>query len=111
MIRTAPRLIRKRPRRLHRFVPILHMQQMSCAESRYCEECIDNFAAQAEHLRPGHAWTVDGGKVIFMEDVIAASILGRPLAEDEVVVHKDGNVLNNVRANLEVVKIPDLGIQ
>ena len=49
--------------------------------------------------------------MIFMEDVIAASILGRPLAEDEVVVHKDGNVLNNVRANLEVVKIPDLGIQ
>jgi hypothetical protein len=56
------------------------------------------FAEQAESERPGHVWTVVEGKVVFMEDTIAQSILGRPLNEKEAAIHKDQNPLNNTRA-------------
>jgi hypothetical protein len=35
-----------------------------------------------------------------MEDVIMEGILGRPLADDEYVSHRNGNTLDNRRSNL-----------
>ena len=66
-------------------------------------------AELAESERLGHVWTVVEGKVVFMEDAIAESILGRPLNYKEAAIHKDQNPLNNTRANIEIVTIPDMG--
>jgi hypothetical protein len=100
--------IRKVPRKFHKFVPILSSMGPCNDDNDYCDECMANFAAIAESQRPGHVWAVDHGRVIFLEDKIAESMLGRPLNPDETVVHRDSNVLNNTRANLEVVRIPNL---
>jgi hypothetical protein len=70
-----------------------------------CDECMANFVAQVEYERPGHTWTVIEGKLVYMEDLVATSMLGRPLTPNEQVVHKDSNPSNNNRANLEIVKI------
>jgi hypothetical protein len=67
------------------------------------------FAEQAESQRPGHVWTVVEGKVVFMEDAVAESMLGRPLEKNEAAIHRDNNPLNNTRANIEVVTIPEMG--
>jgi|ERR1700677_3981451 len=97
---------RRRPYPVWR--PYVSSMNRECGHGEFCSECIANFAAEAEHERPGHVWTVYEGKVVFMEDKIAESMLGRSLSADEVVIHKDGNVLNNERANLEIVTLPDL---
>lgn len=109
MVRTYPHAIRKRPRRFHKFVPYVSMQEDFCHGDHVCEACMESFAAEAEHNRPGHVWALDDGHVIYLEDKIAESMLGRPLNSSEVAVHKDGDFTNNTRANIEIVTIPDLG--
>jgi len=103
--------IRKVPRpKGHKLYPVLARirKEYECNDHNdYCDECMANFAAIAESQRPGHVWAVDRG-VVFLEDKIAELMLGRPLNQDETVVHRDSNVLNNTRANLEVVRIPNL---
>lgn len=108
MIRTYPHPIRKRPRRFHKFIPYLSLEN-DCGDCNICSECMANYAEQAENERPGHAWAIEDGKVIFIEDKIAESMLGRPLNANEVVVHKDSDPFHNTRANLEIVTIPDMG--
>lgn len=49
-----------------------------------------------------YARTLIEGKVVYMHNMIMEQILGRPLKDDEVVKHKDGNGLNNQRENLEL---------
>lgn len=101
--------IRKRPRpKAHKFYPILSRSHEDCEHCDLCNECMVELSEQAENERPGHVWTVVEGKVVFMEDAIAQSILGRPLNEKEAAIHKDQNPLNNTRANIEIVTIPDL---
>jgi len=103
------KIARKIPRRNRYWIPRLSMMNQGCNScGEYCEECMANFSAEAEYQRPVHAWTIVNGKVVFLEDVIAASMLGRPLAFHEIVIHKDGNVANNERANLEIVTIPEM---
>jgi hypothetical protein len=48
-----------------------------------------------------HAVSDDG---IYMEDMIMERVLGRPLADNETVFHRDGNTLNNCDNNLYVMK-------
>jgi hypothetical protein len=56
--------------------------------------------------RPGyHAYRVEDGKIIYMEDQIMEMELGRKLRIDEEVRHKNGNTLDNRRSNLEVVTV------
>lgn len=77
-------------------------------EPEYCDACMEAFQAQVDNERPGHVWAVDNGQIIYLEDVVAQQILGRKLREDEVVVHKNQNPLDNRRANLEVVDLEGL---
>jgi hypothetical protein len=110
MIRLSrPRLRYKRPRFIpqHRFYPVLSEMRKE-QECEYCDACLSEFQNQVDSERPGHVWTILKGKVAYIEDCIAESMLGRPLNPDEVVVHKDGNPFHNDRANLEIVKIPDM---
>jgi hypothetical protein len=54
--------------------------------------------------RPGyHAYRVEDGRIIYMEDEIMEMHLGRKLRIDEQVVHKNGNTLDNRSDNLEIV--------
>lgn len=48
-----------------------------------------------------HAVSEDG---VYMEDLIMESILGRPLADDEVPWHRNSNTLDNRRSNLVLMK-------
>ena len=98
----------KRPRRPRVWRPYLSAQD-SCHGDHVCEACMECFAAEAEHTRPGHLWTVVDGKIVFMEDQVAASMLGRPLLPTEAVVHKNGDPLINTRENLEIVTMPEMG--
>lgn len=77
-------------------------------EPEYCDACMEAFQAQVDNERPGHAWAVDDGKVIYLEDMIAENNLGRRLTENEVVIHRDKNPLNNTWENLEVVNLEGL---
>jgi hypothetical protein len=70
---------------------------------------MESYAAEAEYNRPGHVWTVIDRKVVYLEDQVAASMLGRPLNPNEVVIHKNGDPLINTRENLEIMMIPDMG--
>ena len=104
-----PRSLRKMPRpKPHKLVPVLRSIRESYECSEYCSECMAEFEAQAERERPGHVWAVDKGKVIFLEDVVVEHRLGRKLMENEAVVHRNSNVLDNRDDNLEVVRIPNL---
>ena len=102
--------IRKRPRpKMHKFQPIVsQMNKDVCDDCHICNACLESFAAEAEYNRPGHAWAVDDGKVIYLEDVVVEHHLGRKLTTKEGVLHKDGNVLNNKLENLEVINIENL---
>ena len=111
MIRTYPHPIRKRPRRFHKFIPVL-------ASMNECEECCDvcntcmaDLQEKVDNERPGHVWAYDDGKIVYLEDVVVEARLGRKLRENETVIHTNGNILDNRDANLEVVEIPDLGVQ
>lgn len=99
----------KRPRRPHVFRTRLTADV--CHGDHICSACMEGFAAEAEYNRPGHAWTIIAGKIVYQEDVVAASMLGRLLNSNEGVIHKDGNPLNNNRANIEIVTIPDTGAE
>jgi hypothetical protein len=85
------------------------MQEDFCHGDHVCEACMEAYAAEAEYNRPGHVWTVIEGKVAYLEDQVAASMLGRPLNPNETVVHRDSDPKNNQRANIEIVVIPDMG--
>ena len=109
MIRSYSHPIRKRPRQKpHKFEAIVSKMNDVCHDDHICADCMAGYAAEAEYNRPGHAWAVQDGKVIYLEDKISESILGRPLNIREVAVHKNGNVLDNRRDNIEIVIIPDM---
>ena len=100
---------RKRPRpKMHKFYPYVSHMNDVCHDDHICNDCMACYAAEAEHNRPGHAWAVDDGKVIYLEDVVVEHHLGRKLTTKEGVLHKDGNVLNNKLENLEVINIENL---
>ncbi len=97
--------IRKRPRRFHKFTPILASHNQ-CSE--YCDECMANFAAQAEYERPGHLWRVEKGELHFKEDDLMENHLGRNLKPNEIVIIKNDDPEDCRIENLEVVEIPDM---
>lgn len=99
----------RRPRKPRVFRPYLSANNRGCGNcGEFCQECMENFAAEAEYERPGHIWALDGSKIIYLEDCVAQSMLGRPLLPNETVIHKDNNPANNDRANLEIVTLPEL---
>lgn len=98
------RIIRKRPRKVHKFEPIL--SRMGHCENEVCNECMAAMQKQVDNDRPGHVWAVEDGKIIYMEDEIMEHRLGRPLRSTESVIHKNGNVLDNRDRNLELVELP-----
>jgi hypothetical protein len=104
---SRPKFIRKRPRRFHKFQAILSASHNDCECCEICNECWEKFASQAEHDRPGHLWRVEDGKIIYIEDDIAAQVLGRPLNNHEVVVHRNNKPLDNRKENLDIVTIPE----
>lgn len=56
-----------------------------------------------------HAVSDDG---VYMEDLIMEKVLGRPLADDEIVFHNNSDTLDNRRANLVLMKFGvDLGLE
>lgn len=60
-------------------------------------------------IKNGHVYRYDdNGNLIFMEDAIMEMRLGRKLTDNEEVVHKNGNPLDNRDANLELVVIRSL---
>lgn len=56
-----------------------------------------------ERILSGHVYRIDGDRAIFMEDVVMESRLGRKLAVNERVRHKNDDFLDNCDANLELV--------
>ena len=101
------RIIRKRARKFHKFVPILS-QSHDCEHCDVCNDCMDAMQAQVDRDRPGHAWRTEKGQIIYMEDAVVEHHLGRKLEVTEQIVHKNGNVLDNRMANLEIVKVERL---
>jgi hypothetical protein len=77
----------------------------------HCDVCIDcqrAMAEDAEHDRPGHVFSIQHGKIVYLEDAIIETRLGRKLKPTETVLHKDGDPKNNVPENLELVSIETL---
>ena len=54
-----------------------------------------------------YAYTIIDGKTVYMHNMIAEAMLGRELLPDEVVIHENGNTLDNRRDNLKVIKAND----
>lgn len=109
MIRTYSGPIRKRPRpKAHKLQPIL-ASMSECEHSDICDTCMSKYQTQVDNERPGHVWAVDDNKIIYLEDQIASAILGRPLELTEVAVHRNGDLLDNRRENIEIITIPDMG--
>ncbi len=77
-------------------------------EPEYCNACMEAFQAQVDNERPRHVWTIRNGHLAYMEDVVAEHHLGRELTENEVVIHRDNDPLNNTWGNLEVVNLEGL---
>lgn len=77
-------------------------------DSEYCDACMEAFQAQVDNERPGHVWTIQNGRVAYLEDAVMEMELGRKLREDEVVVHRNGDLLDCRRENLEVVNLEGL---
>ena len=77
-------------------------------EPDYCDACMEAFQAQVDNERPGHVWTIRNDHLAYMEDVVAEHHLGRELTENEVVIHRDKDPLNNTWENLEVVNLEGL---
>ena len=100
---------RKRPRpKMHKFHPYVSHMNDVCHDDHICNDCMACYAAEAEHNRPGHAWAVDEGKLIYLEDVVYAHHLGRPLRPTESIVHRNGDVKDNRLENLELITIDTL---
>jgi hypothetical protein len=111
MIRTPyTHPIRKRPRQKpHKFEAIVSKMNDVCDDCGHiCQACMEAYAAEAEYNRPGHVWAVAEGKVIYLEDKVIESRLGRPLKATEGVLHRNGDVHDNCFENLEVVNIDNL---
>ena len=109
MIRTPyARFIRKRPRKFHKFIPILSLESDCC---EYCSECMEGFQAEVDRDRPGHLWRVEDGKVRYKEDDVMEKHLGRKLKENETVIIKNDNPNDCSIENLEIVEIPDMGTE
>ena len=110
MIRTYPHVIRKRPRpKVHKFEAIVSKMNDVCDDNGHiCANCMEAYAAEAEYNRPGHAWAVDEGKLIYLEDVVYAHHLGRPLRTTESLVHRNGDPKDNRLENLELITIDTL---
>ena len=104
--------VRKRPRpKPHKFYPVLSRSRHECDHCDVCNECMAEFQAQVDRDRPGHVWTVVHGNLVYMEDMIAETMLGRPLLPTETVIHKDLNVKNNSRDNLDIITLPNLEVK
>ncbi len=111
MVRAYPHAIRKRPRKFHKFVPVLSIRN-SCEEcGEYCNTCMEQFQEQVDNERPGHFWRVEDGEVRYKEDDAAEQVLGRKLKPSETVIVKNGNFEDCRPENLEVVEIPDLDVK
>ncbi len=108
MVRTYSGPIRKRPRRFYKFHPYVSHMNDVCHGDHICNACMEAYAAEAEHNRPGHAWRVEEGKIVYMEDEIFEAHTGRKLKPTEGILHKNGNCLDNRFSNLEVVNIENL---
>ncbi len=102
------RIIRKRARKFHKFVPILS-QYTACGSDDLCDACMAQMRAQVDNERPGHVWRAENGQIFYKEDKVAEKMLGRKLKPTESVVIKNGNYEDCRPENLEVVEIPDLG--
>ena len=64
---------RKRPRpKMHKFHPYVSHMNDVCHDDHICNACMEAYAAEAEHNRPGHAWRVEDSKIVYMEDEIVA---------------------------------------
>lgn len=77
-------------------------------EPEYCDACMEAFQAQVDNERPGHVWTIQNGRVVYMEDMVAEIHLGRKLTENEVVIHRNQDAFDNRWGNLEVVNLEGL---
>lgn len=110
MIRVPyPKPIRKVPRRFHHFQPFLSQRNSQpCGE---CLGCLARMQEQVDNERPGHVWSAVDGEVVYEEDVVACGMLSRPLGDNEIVVHRDGNPKHNNPENLKVVTIDKLEIE
>lgn len=95
----------RRPRRTRMWRPYLSQNPPACG---HCDACMRDFAEQAERDRPGHIWAIEGGKIIYLEDIVVEKRLGRRLNPTESVVHRNGNFHDNRDENLEVVTIKAL---
>ena len=100
--------IRKRPRpKMHKFRAIVtEMNSDVCDDCGHiCNACMEAYAAEAEYNRPGHIWRVEDGKLHYAEDDVMEKHLGRPLAPNEAVLHKNKHVMDNRLDNLELITI------
>jgi hypothetical protein len=89
-------------------IRIRHARRMPTTERcGECEGCLRYFQGIVDRDRPGHAWSVVLGHLVYMEDLLMEKWLGRHLLENEAVIHRDANPLNNTRENLELVTLPD----
>lgn len=52
-----------------------------------------------------HACRTENGRTIYMEDEIMERHIGRKLRENELVIHKNGNTLDNRFENLLLVTV------
>ena len=102
--------IRKRPRpKAQKFQAIVSQMNDVCDDCGHiCSDCMEAYAAEAQHNRPDHIWAVDEGKLIYLEDVVYAHHLGRPLRPTESIVHRNGDVKDNRLENLELITIDTL---
>lgn len=88
-------------RHINRVARRLHLQRLPDIRN----DCMAAFQAQVDRDRPGHVWAVIEGKVVYLEDKIMEGILGRELKSTEAVVHKNGDLFDNRRENLELISI------
>lgn len=54
-----------------------------------------------------HACADIDGETVYMEDMIMEMRLGRKLTDREMVIHKNGNTLDNRDSNLEIASVAD----
>jgi hypothetical protein len=73
-----------------------------------CDGCMAHYQKIVDRDRPGHVWTVIDGKIVYMEDAIMEGVLGRKLKYEEQVIHKNGDLFDNRRDNLEIVTVARL---